>query len=276
MLNLMYITKHPEIARIAEEAGVDWIFVDMEFIGKDCRQGGLDTVQNHHTVEDVANIRAAVTKAKVLVRINPIHDTMDDYPSSEEEIEAVIQAGADIVMLPYFKTTEEVHRFIGYVGGRAKTCLLVETPEAADLLDQIVEIDGIDMIHIGLNDMHLALKMKFMFQLLTDGSVDKWTRIIAQKGIMYGFGGLASLNGGTVPGRMILKEHYRLGSQMVIVSRAFCNTDNMTDLDKVRSIFNNGIADIRKMENEMNKLSKEDFKNNHTAVCDAVGIIVKK
>lgn len=276
MLNLMYITKHPEIARIAEEAGVDWIFVDMEFIGKDCRQGGFDTVQNHHTVEDVANIRAAVTKAKVLVRINPIHDTMDDYPSSEEEIEAVIQAGADIVMLPYFKTTEEVHRFIGYVGGRAKTCLLVETPEAADLLDQIVEIDGIDMIHIGLNDMHLALKMKFMFQLLTDGSVDKWTRIIAQKGIMYGFGGLASLNGGTVPGRMILKEHYRLGSQMVIVSRAFCNTDNMTDLDKVRSIFNNGIADIRKMENEMNKLSKEDFKNNHKAVCDAVGIIVKK
>ena len=276
MLNLMYITKHPEIARIAEEAGVDWIFVDMEFIGKDCRQGGLDTVQNHHTVEDVANIRAAVTKAKVLVRINPIHDTMDDYPSSEEEIEAVIQAGADIVMLPYFKTTEEVHRFIGYVGGRAKTCLLVETPEAADLLDQIVEIDGIDMIHIGLNDMHLALKMKFMFQLLTDGSVDKWTRIIVQEGIMYGFGGLASLNGGTVPGRMILKEHYRLRSQMVIVSRAFCNTDNMTDLDKVRSIFNNGIADIRKMENEMNKLSKEDFKNNHKAVCDAVGIIVKK
>ena len=276
MLNLMYITKHPEIARIAEEAGVDWIFVDMEFIGKDCRQGGLDTVQNHHTVEDVANIRAAVTKAKVLVRINPIHDTMDDYPSSEEEIEAVIQAGADIVMLPYFKTTEEVHRFIGYVGGRAKTCLLVETPEAADLLDQIVEIDGIDTIHIGLNDMHLALKMKFMFQLLTDGSVDKWTRIIAQKGIMYGFGGLASLNGGAVPGRMILKEHYRLGSQMVIVSRAFCNTDNMTDLDKVRSIFNNGIADIRKMENEMNKLSKEDFKNNHKAVCNAVGIIVKK
>ena len=276
MLNLMYITKHPEIARIAEEAGVDWIFVDMEFIGKDCRQGGLDTVQNHHTVEDVANIRAAVTKAKVLVRINPIHDTMDDYPSSEEEIEAVIQAGADIVMLPYFKTTEEVHRFIGYVGGRAKTCLLVETPEAADLLDQIVEIDGIDMIHIGLNDMHLALKMKFMFQLLTDGSVDKWTRIIVQKGIMYGFGGLASLNGGTVPVRMILKEHYRLRSQMVIVSRAFCNTDNMTDLDKVRSIFNNGIADIRKMENEMNKLSKEDFKNNHKAVCDAVGIIVKK
>ena len=49
----MYITKRPEIALIAEQAGVDWIFVDMEFIGKDSRQAGLDTVQNHHTVEDV-------------------------------------------------------------------------------------------------------------------------------------------------------------------------------------------------------------------------------
>ena len=73
MLNLMYITKRPEIACIAEEAGVDWIFVDMEFIGKDIRQGGLDTVQNHHTVEDVSNVKAAVSKAKVLVRVNPIH-----------------------------------------------------------------------------------------------------------------------------------------------------------------------------------------------------------
>ena len=48
MLKLMYITNRPEVAQIAEQAGVDWIFVDMEFIGKDARQGGLDTVQNHH------------------------------------------------------------------------------------------------------------------------------------------------------------------------------------------------------------------------------------
>ena len=101
MLNLMYITNRPEIARIAEDAGVDWIFVDMEFIGKDVRQKGLDTVQNHHTVEDVANIKKAVTKAKVLVRVNPIHDAIDGYFSSEDEINATIEAGADIVMHPF-------------------------------------------------------------------------------------------------------------------------------------------------------------------------------
>lgn len=38
-LKLMYITNCPDVARIAEQAGVDRIFVDMEYIGKAIRQG---------------------------------------------------------------------------------------------------------------------------------------------------------------------------------------------------------------------------------------------
>lgn len=272
----MYITKRPDIAKIAEETGVDWIFVDMEFIGKDTRQGGLDTVQNHHTVEDVAVVKTAVCKAKVLVRVNPIHKASSEYFSSEDEIDAVIKAGADIVMLPYFKTIKEVDTFIRYVDNRAKTCLLVETPEAATLLETIVEIPGINMIHIGLNDMHLALKMKFMFQLLTDGSVDKWARVIKSKGIMFGFGGLASLDGGIVPGQMILKEHYRLGSRMVILSRSFCNTDQMRDLNEIRTLFRNGIRDIRMLETECLHQSSEYFESNRIATNKAVEEFVNK
>ena len=49
MLKLMYITNDPKIAVIAENAGVDRIFVDMEYIGKSDRQGGMDTVQCFHT-----------------------------------------------------------------------------------------------------------------------------------------------------------------------------------------------------------------------------------
>lgn len=274
MLNLMYITKRPEIARIAEEVGVDWIFVDMEFIGKDVRQGGLDTVQNHHTVEDVKNVKAAVTKAKVLVRVNPIHEAMVDYPSSEDEINATIEAGADIVMLPFFKTIAEVERFIRIVDGRAKTCLLVETPEAALLLDDILNVDGIDMIHLGLNDLHLALGMKFMFELLSDGTVDRLASKIKAKGIPFGFGGVATLTGGAMPGSMVIKEHYRLGSSMVIVSRSFCNTDKITDLEEVRRIFQTGIADIRRLEEEAEKAATY-FSNNRRAVIDSVKDIIR-
>lgn len=275
MLNLMYITKRPEIAQIAEAAGIDWIFVDMEFIGKGARQGGLDTVQNHHTIEDVVNIKKSVNKAKVLVRVNPIHAAREDYFSSEDEIEATIRAGADIIMLPFFKTVEEVRKFLGYVDGRIKTCLLVETPEAALLLDEILELKGIDMIHLGLNDLHLALGMKFMFELLADGTVDRLSTKIKAKGIPFGFGGIAMLNEGILPGSYVLKEHYRLGSSMVIVSRSFCNTDKITDTEEMRNIFNTGIADIRNLEKEA-EIAYNYFTSNRNTVLLSVQEIVSK
>ena len=73
-IKLMYITNKPEIAQIAESSGVDRIFVDMEYIGKGERQGGLDSVKNHHTVEDVRVIKQAVESAEEMVRINQMHE----------------------------------------------------------------------------------------------------------------------------------------------------------------------------------------------------------
>lgn len=274
MLKLMYITKRPEIARIAEDAGVDWIFVDMEFIGKDSRQGGLDTVQNHHTVDDVRSIKMAVQKAKVLVRVNPIHKALPNYPSSKDEIDAAIEAGADILMLPFFKTVEEVRLFIDLVDGRAKTLLLIETIEAANLIDVILEVPGIDMIHLGLNDLHLQLGMSFMFELLADGTVERLGSKIKAKGIPFGFGGIATLEGGTMPGAMVLKEHYRLGSSMVIVSRSFCNTDVVTDLNEVKAIFTDGIKAIRDLELEAQTASPEYFEVNRLEVIKSVKRII--
>ena len=269
----MYITNKPAVAEIAEQAGVDWIFLDMEFIGKDARQGGLDTVQNHHTVKDIANIKAAVKKAKVLVRVNPIHEALLDYPSSKDEIDASIEAGADILMLPFFKTVDEVKDFIKYVDGRAKTLLLMETVEAANLVDEILEVSGIDMIHLGLNDMHLELGMKFMFELLANGVVEKLGNKIKSKGIPFGFGGVATLDGGALPGSMVLKEHVRLGSSMVIVSRTFCNTDIVTDLNEVKSIFDKGISELRALEKEASKADAAYLEENRKAVVAAVNKI---
>ena len=269
----MYITNKSAVAEIAEEAGVDWIFLDMEFIGKDARQGGLDTVQNHHTVKDVANIKAAVKKAKVLVRVNPIHDALPNYPSSKDEIDATIKAGADILMLPFFKTVEEVKQFISYVDGRAKTLLLMETVESANLVDEILEVPGIDMIHLGLNDMHLELGMKFMFELLANGTVEKLGNKIKAKGIPFGFGGIATLDGGDLPGSMVLKEHVRLGSSMVIVSRSFCNTDIVTDLNAVKNIFVTGISGLRALEKEASLAGAAYLEENRKAVVTAVNKI---
>lgn len=272
-MKLMYITNNPVVARIAENAGVDWIFLDMEVIGKAFRQSGLNTVQNHHTVDDIKRIRKAIKKSKLLVRVNPIHDAVDNYPSSKDEIDASIEAGADILMLPYFKTLEEVKTFIHLVNGRAKTLLLLETVEAANLIDKILEVPGIDMIHLGLNDMHLELGMKFMFELLADGTVERLGDKIKAKGIPFGFGGIATLDGGALQGSMVLKEHVRLGSSMVIVSRSFCNTEIITDLNEVKRIFDTGISDLRALEKETSQADAAYLEENRKAVVAAVNKI---
>ncbi|MDD6564756.1 MAG: aldolase/citrate lyase family protein [Clostridiales bacterium] len=252
-LKLMYITNRPEIAQIAETAGVDRIFVDLEYIGKFDRQGGMDTVQSHHTLDDIKRVSSAITDAELLVRVNPIHDATDEYVSSEEEIFAAIGNGANIIMLPFFKTVDEVNRFLKAVNGRAKTMLLLETPEAVEVVDDLVRIEGIDFVHIGLNDLSLGYGMKFMFELLTDGMVERLCTKFREHNIPYGFGGIAALGKGMVPAEMIIKEHYRLGSTCAILSRSFCNVDKINDMEVIVSTFVNGVREIRELEAECEK-----------------------
>lgn len=271
----MYITNRPDIALIAEHAGVDRIFIDMEYIGKAARQGGMDSVQNHHTIEDVNKIRTILTKADLLVRVNPIHEETDKYYSSEDEIDSVIKAGADIVMLPFFKTVEEVKRFIDIVDGRVRTLLLLETREAAELVDEIIAVPGIDEIHIGINDMSLGYGKTFMFQLLADGTVERLCLKFRRAGIPYGFGGVASIGTGKLPAEAILKEHYRLGSSMVILSRSFCNVNKDTDLNYIQEKFEIGVHSIRAFENEI-AIHSQYFKENEDVVAKCVDEIVKK
>lgn len=249
-LTLMYITNRPEIAQVAETAGVDRIFVDLEYIGKADRQNGMDTVQSHHTLDDVKCISNAITTAELLVRVNPIHDATEEYISSEQEISAAIENGADIIMLPFFKRLDEVKRFLAAVDGRAKTMLLLETPEAVEIVDDILALTGIDSIHIGLNDLSLAYGMKFMFELLMEGTVERLCMKFRKRNIPYGFGGIASIGKGAIPAEMIIKEHYRLGSTCAILSRSFCNVDKVGHTDEIRSTFLDGVRKIREFEAE--------------------------
>ena len=271
-LKLMYITNQPQIAQIAESSGVDRIFVDMEYIGKADRQGGLDTVKNHHTVEDVRRMKQAVESAEVLVRVNPIHEATGEYTSSEQEINDVIRAGADIIMLPYITSVQQVKDFVRYVGGRVKTMPLIETPESAEAIDEILEIDGIDEIYIGLNDLSLGYHKKFMFELLADGTVEGLCLKCKLKGIPYGFGGVASLGKGMLPSEYVIREHYRLGSTCAILSRSFCNVDKVKHIGIISSTFIDGVKAIRELEEECeSKISY--FRENEREVAERVNQI---
>lgn len=277
-LKLMYITNRPEIARIAMDAGVDRIFIDLETIGKSARQAGMNTVQSHHTISDIIAMRKALPDATILVRCNPTHDATSTYVDHEKEIDDIIAAGADIIMLPYFKTTEEVARFLCAVGGRVRTMLLFETPEALDRVDEILALPGIDEVFVGLNDLSLGYGKKFMFTMLADGKVEYLCKKFRENGYPYGFGGIAGIGLNVLlPAEKIIMEHYRLGSQSVILARSFCNTEHRNDLHVLHHLFKNGVHDIRVYEAYCSEHTEiyTDNRIEICKICDSVEETVK-
>lgn len=269
-LKLIYITNIPSVALIAEKNGVDRIMVDLETLGKEERQKNMNTVKSHHTVDDVRMISNMLTSSEMLVRVNPWNET------SMDEIEAVIAAGADRIMLPMWKTTKEVNSFLNTVNGRVHTTLLLETKEAAEIIDEILKNPLIDEIHIGLNDLHLSYGLTFMFELLSNGVVERLCQKCKAKGVPYGFGGIARIGEGTLPAESIVMEHYRLGSSRVILSRSFCNTDEVADVALVETIFSENITLLRAYENSLIDKTDLEYIKNAEAVKHCVDMIVKK
>ena len=269
-ITLMYITNNPKTATIAQRAGVDRIWVDLEYKGKEIRQAGMNTVKSNHTIEDVRRLRPYITTSSLMVRVNPLDG------SSKEEIDAVIEAGAEFIMLPMFKTKVEVEKFIALVGGRAKTILLLETAEAAENILSYIDLPGIDEVHIGLNDLHLAYQKTFMFELLIDGTVDRLAEILRTRHLKFGFGGFARIGYGILPAEKILTQHYALGSQMAILSRGFCDANRVEDPENVQNDFIIGVKDIREKEKEVSLYTKEQFEDNYKQVEKTVNEIVQR
>ena len=270
-LTLMYITNNLDVALIAQKYGVDRIWIDLETLDKERRQGGKDTVKSHHSIKDIKTIKPHLSSSEMLVRVNHWHD------GSVAEINAAIEAGADIIMLPYWKTTKEVQNFIKTVDGRCKTTLLLETKEAVDIIDDVLSLDGIDEIHIGLNDLHLSYGLDFMFELLTNGTVERLCQKFADRKIPYGFGGIAKIGDGAVPAEKLILEHYRLGSTRAILSRTFCDYSKIDSIEIVDKLFEFHMKGLREFENYAESAPSEVFKRNReeleVAVSKVAGIM---
>ncbi len=266
-LKLMYITNDPVVAEIADKNGVDIIFIDLEILGKEERQPG-DTVKSNHKISDISTIKKELTNAELMVRVNPINE------NSKQEINEVLSHKPDIIMLPYFKTKKEVKQLVKLVNKRAKIYLLLETVEAVQIVDDILKIKGIDFIHIGLNDLHLGYKMKFMFELLADGTVEMLCNKFKQANIPYGFGGIAKVGEGTLPAEMIIIEHFRLGSSAAILSRSFYKQNEEDSVEFIDKHFKSGINDIRELEKSLSNYTDEQFLNNQMEVKNIINNIV--
>ena len=254
MLELIQITNDPAFAARCEALGGFRVFVDLERLGKAERQAGRNTFISEHRLQDVAAVRRVLRTARLMVRVNPLHE------GSAAEVEAVLAQGADLLMLPMFETADQLQRFARLVDGRCGIVPLVETVGALRSLHQWIGTPGLWEVYVGLNDLHMALGLRFMFEPLAMGLVDEAAAAVRARGLRFGFGGIARLDEGLLPGRAVLGEHQRLGSGSVILSRTFHRDD--TD-----AVFEAQVQALREAERSLARRTPDEIAQDarHTA-----------
>src|SRR5512133_3343199 len=160
MLELIQITNDPAFARRCDELGGFRLFVDLERLGKAQRQAGRNTFISAHDIADVNRIKAVLRRSALMVRVNPLHQ------GTRDEVSAVLERGADMLMLPMFHGAADLREFADIVAGRVPIVPLLETGAALASLDEWIATPGLGEVYVGLNDLHLSLGLRFMFEPL--------------------------------------------------------------------------------------------------------------
>ncbi len=210
-------TDDPVLAREADASGIDRIGPDFEHLHKERRQRGLGYRISAHRAEHLPAIRAALNHAQLFVRTNPVN------PGTGRELQRVLAAGVQVLMLPMFTRADEVARFVDIVGGRARVVLLLEQIDAVDHLDEILAVEGVDELHVGLNDLALSIGERNRFALLTTPLMDGIAERVHAAGLPLGLGGLGRVGDASVPvpPDLVYAQHARLGGSAALIARSF-------------------------------------------------------
>ena len=260
MLELIQITNDPAFARRCDALGGFRLFVDLERLGKAERQAGRNTFISAHRMEDVRRVKEVLLRSPLMVRVDPLNH------STAGEIEAALAQGADQLMLPMFTGSAQLREFLALVAGRVPVVALLETGAALASLDEWITAPGLAEVYVGLNDLHLSLGHRFMFEPLALGLVDRVAQAARRQGLRFGFGGIARLDEGQLSGRDVLAEHLRLGSGSVILSRTFHRGEDGT-------AFEAEVAKLRRAEEELAARSQAQIDADARRIAAVIGRI---
>jgi hypothetical protein len=210
-VDLFLFTVDPSWGADVVTAGATGIVVDWERRGKSRRQLGEGTQINADTADDLARVRAA-TDGRVLCRINGFG------PWTAGEVDEAIARGADEILLPMVRTTEQVDRTLEFVAGRCGLGILIETQDAVDRAAALAR-RPLSRVYLGLNDLRIDRRSDQLFRPLVDGTVDA---VRAEVAGQFGVGGLTLPGGGfPVPGDLLAAELVRLGADFTFLRRSF-------------------------------------------------------
>jgi hypothetical protein len=223
---LTRVTDDPDQAAAADAAGVDRIGIDIERLGKAGRQAAQKKARiSTHRLEDLERLAPRLRQARLFCRIDPPH------PGSAEQIERALEFGAVILMLPYFTETAEAARFVDQVAGRAHTVALAETAAAAWRIEHLAEIDGLDEIMVGLNDLSWEMGVSDRFTLLASPLMQALAATVRGAGKQLSMGGLGRWDDPGLPTSpdVIYAQYPRLDAGGAWLARSFYATEDAFD-----------------------------------------------
>lgn len=227
------------------------LVVDLEKKDKFLRQKLYDTQITEHSIADLRYVKQA-TDLPVICRINR------QQLLNKAEIEEVLEAGADEILLPMVKHVDEVGRVIDFVGGQAKTDIMIETTDA---IRQARELDSLPIhrCYVGLNDLAIELGKSNIFTPLIDGTIDQLRNNLSKA---FGVAGLTHADyGKPIPCRILIQKMAQLNCSFGILRRSFYRDLEKSDPETIYSSILNAYKSTPKaglMEEEI-QLIQEAF-----------------
>ena len=272
MIDLFYITNNISEAQIVDELDIDWIFIDLETVGKKERQIGRNTVMSDHSISDVQKIKRVITNTKILLRCNPIG------VHSKKEIEKInMTPGIDMVMLPFFKTVKEVKISLDLLDtSKVVPTLLIATTGALENLNDILKLYPFKYVHIGLNDIHIERNTSFMFEPYIDGLLNKAVSILRSNNKKFGIGGVGKIGSNLLPTpECVINEHTRLKSSGVILSRSFKGNFSEESKELFETELTQSVIKFRKQEKYSKTLDENQLLENYDLMKNDINKVVK-
>lgn len=224
--NYIAITNDINHALILQDCGIQQIMVDTENLGKMERQSGKGAVINFHKFEDVKILKEKLIATEVICRINGYHEDIN------LEIESAIKCGADILMLPMILDMNDLKKMVKFIDGRVPILPLIETSYSIFKLNEIIDLTKPNQIHFGLNDLHICLGMKNLFEVFISPLFESAVSYASKRVKLVGVGGVGDpMLKQKVSPELLINEHKILGSSSVILSRSFF--DKGYKIDKI-------------------------------------------
>jgi citrate lyase beta subunit len=216
-MKLILITKDIHEITLATRNGIRTIMVDLERRSKISRQNGKSLFISDHTPEDLILIRKIFPDIEIITRINSL------YHGTTEEVDSVVHAGTDAIMVPYFQTANELYEMRSIIGDRAEFVPLFETIHSIESFQSCHRQIGFHSCHFGLNDLALEQGWNSIFAAFHWSPFEEAVGAARGLGLSFGIAGVGNQLDSSLPvdPRDFFKRQVSLGCRNFWLSRSF-------------------------------------------------------